>query len=159
MENKFKVFKTITIGGTNKEELLARLESAGVQFNAYAKTLFADPQFIVSEKAEIVHLVKANLTVLGFDKPMYYKDIITKAEALGLKQCPLNLAAFLRLEFMEQTEGPYITVASVKTKNDEEYPNGLYVRRLDDILWLRGYRATFDVEWPVEHEFVFIADL
>lgn len=154
-----KIFKTITHGGISKDVLIDQLVKQGVQFNVYANTLFADPAFIISESIETVNLVKVNLSDLGLTKPSLYKDIIASAEAMGLKQCPLSLGAFLRLQFMEQVEGPYITIASVKTKQDEEYPNGLYVRKLDDIMWLRGYRSTQDYEWPVESEFFFITAL
>ncbi len=151
-----KIFKTITLGGITKEELLDQLIKQGIQFNAYAKTLFADPEFLVSEKIETVNLVKVNSLELGLTKPSYYKDIVAIAEAKGLKLCPLNLAAFLRLECLDQAEGPYLHIASAKPKQDEEYPTGFYIRNLEGVLWLRGYRSSDDWEWPVDSEFVFI---
>jgi hypothetical protein len=59
------------------------------------------------------------------------------------------------LEYLDQPEGPYLTIASEKPKNDDEYPNGFYVRNLDNALWLRGYRASDDYEWPVDHDLIF----
>lgn len=154
-----KIFKTITLGGITKEALLDQLTKQGIQFNAYAKTLFADPDFLVSEKSETVNLVKVSSLELGLTKPSYYNDIVASAIAQGLKLCPLSLAAFLRLECLDQAEGPYLHIASAKPSQDEEYPNGFYLRNLDNILWLRGYRSSDDWEWPVDSEFVFITVL
>ena len=38
---------------------------------------------------------------------------------------------------------------------DDSYPNGFYLRHLNDGLWLRGYRATPDHLWPCDAAFVF----
>ncbi len=154
-----KIFKTIALGGITKEALLDQLTKQGIQFNAYAKTLFSDPEFSVNEKAESVNLVKVNSLELGLTKPSYYKDIVASAKVKGLKLCPLSLAAFLRLECLDQAEGPYLHIASAKPKQDEEYPNGFYLRNLEGVLWLRGYRASDDYEWPVDSEFVFRTDV
>jgi hypothetical protein len=75
---------------------------------------------------------------------------------LKLKLCPLSLGAFLRLEFLDQEEGPYLTIASEKLVNDENYPNGFYLRNTENSLWLRGYRASEDYKWSLDNEFVFI---
>lgn len=155
MQSKFKIFKTLTIGGITKENLLDQLAKQGVQFNAYAKILFDDPGFVVSEKIETVNLVNVSSLELGLTKPSYYNDIVVSAKAQGLKLCPLSLGAFLRLEHLDQAEGPYLHVASAKPKLDEEYPNGFYLRNLENVMWLRGYRASDDWEWPVDSEFVF----
>lgn len=154
--NEFKIFKSISIGGVNKEVLIQKLVDHGVQFNVYAHTLFAHPAFAVPEKPEAVDLVKISMSDLGFSEPHMFGDITKKANELGLKLCPLYLGAFLRLEYLEQPESPYLTIASAKPENDDEHPNGFYVRHLDGVLWLRGYRASDDYEWPLDSEFVFV---
>ena len=151
----FEIFKRISTGGTSKEKLIADLTAQGIQFNAYAHTLFEHPDFKVSESVEQVDLVKVNLQDLQLTKPSFYSDIVQSALSLGLKLCPLSLGAFLRLAYMDQPEGPYITIASVNPEKDEDYPDGFYVRYKDNVLWLRGYRATDDYEWPLESEFIF----
>lgn len=154
----FEIFKSIPIGGTTKEKLISDLVSHGIQFNAYAHTLFEHPAFIVGEKAEKIDLVKVNLHDLQLTKPSFYSDIVHQASELGLKLCPLYLGAFLRLAYLDQPEGPYITIASENPEKDEECPDGFYVRYKDNVLWLRGYRATDDYEWPLESEFIFRVD-
>ena len=152
---KFEVFKEISVGGLTKEELLKKLVSKNIQFNKYANLLIEDPSFVSSDSVEKIKLAKVNLVDLGLTKPSTYEDIVSKAEELGLKLCPLILAAYLRLEYLEQPEGPYLKVASPKVGNSDDYPRGLYLRHTDKILWLRGFCASDDWEYQLDMEFIF----
>lgn len=154
--NEFEIFKEITIGGLTKEQLLQKLTAAGVQFNKYADILFEHPQFSPSEEPKSVKLVKLKSSDLGLDNPCSFKELAARALDKGLKLCPLYLSAFLRLEYLDQPEGPYLTIASSKPENDENYPNGLYIRNFEKVLWLRGYRADDFCEWPPQNEFIFM---
>ncbi len=150
-----ETFKEILINNLGKDELLRRLKDKGTQFNKYADQLFEDPAFAPSGTVEKVKLVRVNLSDLGLTKPAIYQEIVAKAEDLGLKLCPLILAAYLRLEYSEQSEGPYLKVASPKVGNSDDYPRGLYLRNINKVLWLRGFRASDDWEYPLDMEFVF----
>ena len=157
MSNKtFDVFKEITIGGIEKEQIIQKLSAAGVQFNQYANTLIDHPDFIPSLKIERVKLVKITLSDLGLDDSCSFEEFSNKSIELGLKLCPLYLAAFLRLEYLNQPEGPYLTVASQRPEKDVNFPNGFYLRNLENVLWLRGYRADGFSGWPESNEFIFI---
>ena len=105
-----------------------------------------------------VKLVKASLADLELSETCSVSEFSNRANELGLKMCPLYLAAFLRLEYLDQPEGPYLTVASLKPIDDETFPNGFYLRNIENTLWLRGYRADGFADWPGSNEFVFIAD-
>ena len=154
--NKFEIFIEISVGGISKEQLLQKLIEAGVQFNKYADTLFEHSQFSPTQNIEKIKLVKVKLSDFDLTNPCSYQEMVNRASALGLKLCPLYLAAFLRLEYLDQPAGAYLTIASAKLENDENYPNGFYVRNNENLLWLRGYRADDFCEWPAENEFVFI---
>ena len=151
-----ETFKQISIGGLKKETLINKLIGQGIQFNEYAKVLFEHSSFLAGDKPEIANLVKVRMEDFQFSQPVYFAEIVKKATALGLKLCPLYLGAFLRLEYLDQTQGPYLTVASAKPENDENYPNGFYLRNFENSLWLRGYRASDDYEWPMDSEFIFL---
>ena len=148
-------FKEISIGGSTKEDLIQRLLQAGVQFNEYARVLFEHPQFRPSEKSEKVKLVKIGLADLKLGNPFSFQEMIRRASDFGLKPCPLYLG-FLRLEYMDQAEGPHLTIVSLKPESDESHPNGFYIRNHEGAQWLRGYRADDFSDWPVGGEFVFI---
>lgn len=155
--NKFEIFKEIIIGGLNKEQLLQKLSEAGIQFNKYANTLFEHPQFSPPPEIEKVKLVKAALSDLGLQDTCSAEEFQNRAFMLGLRLCPLYLAAFLRLEYLNQPDGPYLTVASYKPSEDENSPNGFYLRNFENVLWLRGYQADGFSNWPGSNEFIFIS--
>ena len=154
--NKFDVFKEITIGGLSKEKLIWQLSDAGIQFNQYASVLFDHPQFLPSAKAETVKLVKAGLSELGLNDSCTLEEFERRASELELKLCPLYLAAFLRLDYLEQPVGTYLTITSKKPEIDINYPNGFYIRNFENALWLRGYMADGFVDWPGQNEFIFM---
>jgi hypothetical protein len=154
--NGLETFKEISIGGITKDQLIKQLIEAGIQFNEYAKILFEHPNFSPTDHNEKASLVKVTLSDLGMDNPCAFQEVVNRASTLGLRICPLYCAAFLRLEYLDQPEGPYLTVASAKPEIDENYPNGFYIRNFNKILWLRGYRATDFCEWPMDNEFLFL---
>jgi len=154
--SRFEVFKEISIGGITKEELIQRLVSMGIQFNKYANLLFEHHLFTPENKVEKVKLVKVKPSDFGLDELFSYQEFVNRASADGLRQCPLYLAAFLRLEYLDQPEGPYLTIASIKLESDQNYPNGFYIRNHETSLWLRGYRADDVCEHPKGNEFVFL---
>lgn len=156
--NQFPIFKEITIGGTNKEQLLQQLSEAGIQFNQYALTLFDHPQFLPSTQIEKVRLVKTTLTEMELSDTCTFEEFSSRASELGLALCPLYLAAFLRLTYLNQAEGSYLTIASVKPEANEDFPNGFYLRNLENVLWLRGYKADGFDGWPGTNEFIFISN-
>ena len=148
--------RKLQIGEVGKAELLASLRAAGVQFNAYAQVLFDDPGFITSEISRWVVATDVTVAELGFSAGSTSAEIFARARSTGLELCPLELAPHYRLQFLDQPEGPYLTVASAKTKDDDAYPNGFYLRRFDGALWLRGYRATSDYVWDPVSRFLFL---
>lgn len=150
------VFKEISLGGLSKEDLIAQLAQAGVQFNKYAHTLFEDAGFSPPMQKERVELVKLQVSDLGINHRSSLQQILTKASEFGLRPCPLYLGAFLRLQYLEQPEGPHLTIASLPPAGDDNYPTGFYVRNSDKLLWLRGYRAEGECDWPSGNEFIFL---
>lgn len=150
-----ETFKEIFMDNLSAEELLEKMKAKGIQFNKYAEMLFEHSSFLTSGKARKVKLVKVNLTDLKLAKPTRFQDIVSAAAEKGLKLCPLNLAPFLRLEYLDQPEGPYLTIASLKIEDDEKFPRGFYLRKLEGVLWLRGFCASDDWEYPLDMEFVF----
>ena len=153
-----QIFKEISIGGLSQEELIHQLVEAGIQFNQYANTLFEHPTFSPSKDVVNAKLIKINLSELNLNNPCSLQKLMTQASQIGLKPCPLYLGAFLRLEYLDQPEGPYLTIISSPLENDENDPTGFYIRNFDQSLWLRGYQANGDTEWPSSNEFIFLSN-
>lgn len=148
---------TLTVGGVSKEELRARLAAASVSLNEYAESLFASPEFGVSEQPRHLGLVAVSLHDLGLTAGGSLPVIFERAASLGYGLCPLEAAPHLRLAPVRQTAGSYLTVASARPRpTDPDFPAGFYLRRLEDGLWLRGYRTDGDWIWPPDFSrFVF----
>ncbi|WP_280151617.1 hypothetical protein [Piscinibacter sp. XHJ-5] len=160
--------RVIRVGGMAKAELLEKLRDAGVQLNEAARTLFADERFTTSEVSALIETVELSVADLGCGSGATLPQIIERAAGAGLSLCPLELAPHLRLQFMDQPEGflghppsqnrappGAITVASEPVAQDDETPKGFYLRRIEGVLWLRGYRSWPGHVWSPEDRFVF----
>ncbi len=95
-------------------------------------------------------------------------EIFERANELGLELCPLELGPHLRLAYLNQPEGalgnpvqqhqaPFgsITIASEVLTEDHDFPKGFYLRRINGVLWLRGYRADHLHVWNPDDHFIF----
>lgn len=138
---RFRNLRELWVGGVNKGELLRRLAQQSVSLNEYARVLFADADFATTSELTKVRLALVSLPEIGLPAGGTYEDILARAASVGLEPCELEVAPHLRLDYLDQPEGPYLTVASVKLRADPELPNGFYLRRLEDGLWLRGYES------------------
>ncbi len=147
---------TVHVGGVTKEDLLSRLQRAGVLLNEAAAALLADVRFITSSSSAPTKAVTLSVAELGFPEGATFAEIVERADRNGLLLCPLELGPHLRLQFTDQPEGYLgqpvsqncappgsLTVASAPLAEDDEIPWGLYLRRIEGVLWLRGYRS-----WP-----------
>ena len=105
---------------------------------------------------------------LGFNGGATYAQIVARALELGLAECPLELAAYLRLQFMDQPVAApkppsaepgsppgAITIASKPLDDSEEVPKGFYLRNIDGTLWLRGYWSDAIHVWNGDDVLVF----
>jgi hypothetical protein len=162
------VLRSIQVGGVSKSALLAHLESQGVHLNELGRKLFADARFSTSTVPRTIETAQVTVSNLGFTSGATIAEIFAAAASRGLGPCGLELAPHMRLQFMDQTEGSAtqrefrneappgaITVASLPISEDDEDPKGFYLRRIDGLLWLRGYRSWAGHLWKAGDEFVF----
>jgi hypothetical protein len=158
----------VHVGGVAKSALLAQLERAQVQMNEHAKALFAHSAFVTSQASSSIDVIELSVSDLGFSCPTTIASIHARAIELGHALCPLELGPYLRLQYLDQPEGSIgqlpshgrappgsITVASAPISDDYAVPKGFYLRVIEDVLWLRGYRSDAEHAWAPEHRFVF----
>ena len=118
--------RTVEVGGLTKLQLMQ---------NELGKKLFTDDYFTTYAKKITLETVELTVRDLGLSKGGTLTKIFERANHLGLDLCPLELGPYLRLGYLDQSEGKpsrqhqapngSITVAS-ETLNDEEcFPKGV----------------------------------
>jgi hypothetical protein len=158
----------IFIGGLAREELLVKLREEEIRLNDFAKAFIANDRFKVSREAYQIDVEIRSLADLGLGKGGTYSQVMTSAQAIGLHCCPPETGPHLRLQLLDQVEdqtvdtraergAPFgsITVASNPLTEDEQFPRGLYLRRCNGSLWLRGYTSWPGHIWRSEDVFAF----
>ncbi|OZU88653.1 helicase [Virgibacillus indicus] len=148
------IIRTVEVGGFTKSQLLQKLQQHSILMNKLGERLFADNKFIISDTIYSVRAVELKVRDLGFPEGATIPQLFKKANQVGLELCPLELGPHLRLEYLDQPEGhsgkpscrhraPYgsVTIASEILSDDVYFPKGFYLRRIEGVLWLRGYIA------------------
>lgn len=163
------IIREIEIGGLTKLQLVQKLQQHSVLMNEYAERLFSDDKFITSDAVYSLKTIELTVHDLGFAEGATMPQIIKRANEVGLDLCPLELGPHLRLQYPDQPEGflgkpssqhqaPYgsITVASEILSEDENFPKGFYLRRIDGVLWLRGYTCGSEHVWKPDDHLIFL---
>jgi hypothetical protein len=160
--------RRVEFGAINPAQLLVVLEKSGIKLNDAALELFAHPNFLTSPDRRHLSIVQVSVADLGFTEGANTRDIYAQAAEQGLALCPIELAAHYRLEYLDQPEGsigfpptkhcaPHgsVTVAVEPISQDEDTPKGFYLRRIEGILWLRGYHSSPEFVWSPHDQFAF----
>jgi hypothetical protein len=158
----------VEIGGVSKATLRAALAEAGVQLNAAAEALFADPRFTVAPQRQPIRITALSVADLGLTTGATAPEIAAAARARGWSDCPLELGSHLCLRRVLPPEAAdarpptpgtappgAFTIASAPLDDDDETPKGFYLRRVDGVDWLRGYRSWDGHPWHPDDVFVF----
>jgi hypothetical protein len=152
----------------DKQELLAAMRKLGIELNDAGRALFAHEGFTTSEVTTVIETVEIAVTQLGLTDGATIAKIVERAHQLALSPCSLELGPYLRLQYLDQPEGharhPHtqhsappgsLTIASRPIAEDDYVPKGFYLRRINGVLWLRGYRSGSDHVWGPEDRLVF----
>lgn len=160
--------RSVCVGGLSKGKLLSALQEAGVQLNEIARALFAHRGFETSAARSTLEITEASVRELGLTHGATLQQVFETAAEHGLALCPLELAAHLRLQFTDQPEGSVgyppskhcappgsLTIAARPLAQDDGLSMGFYLRRMDGVLWLRGYHSPAEHVWDAGDRFVF----
>ncbi|NIK77691.1 hypothetical protein FHS15_002827 [Paenibacillus castaneae] len=162
------ITRTVEVGGLTKSQLIEKLQQYSILMNESGERLLADDKFTTSDTKYSLQTVELTVGDLGFHDGATTAQIFKRASELGLELCPLELGPHLRLEYLDQPEGYFgnplrrhqapagsITIASEILSEDDDFPKGLYLRRINGVLWLRGYRADHLHVWNPGDHFIF----
>jgi hypothetical protein len=159
---------SVRVGGVGKAALLHALREHEVQLNKAAEDLFGDHRFTTAAAGQVIDIVSRSVAELGFPEGAEYGRLVARAAASGLVECPLELGPHLRLQFVDRAAGAdgspmthgrappgSITIASPPLDETDETPKGFYLRRMDDVPWLRGYWSWPGHVWSPQDVLVF----
>jgi hypothetical protein len=156
----------LSVGGLSRRELLAALRKLGVRLNASAEVLLNSDAFD-GQRLESFYVVQHTVAQLGFTDGANLSSIIDTGRETGLSLCPATTGPYLRLVMIDQPTAPdsvmsngsapsgSITVAAAPLRNEDDYPKGFYLRSVDGVLWLRGYRASDRHVWSPHDRLAF----
>lgn len=160
--------RPLTVGGLSREDLAARLREQGVALNAHAQALLAQPVFDV-RTAERVQVVAVSVGGLGLSDGGTLAGVFAAARERGLALRPPDAAPYLRLAWLTQPNSTdsvlsvgrspqgALKVATEPISDDVEVPKGFYLRVVDGVPWLRGYRCDDEYRFAAEDAFAFRA--
>ena len=159
---------TVEYGGISRMELLNKLKMAGVLLNEFSNILFSSKLFKTSSEKRSITIIEISLKDLGFPVGATLSEIRERTKEYGLSDCPLEVGPYLRLKYVNQEEvledslerknhtpPGCLTIFSKPLLNDDEFPKGFYLRKMDGKLWIRGYRCTMDFVWDPNDKFIF----
>lgn len=161
------VIRTIEFGGLTKFQIIQKLKRHSILVNEYGERLLSNDKFTTSEIKYNLKTVELIIRNLGFPNGATLPQIFRRAKELGLGLCPLEAGPYIRLAYLEQSEGstgdhsqqqaPFgsITIASEIVSEDDDFPKGFYLRKINGALWLRGYLADDLHVWNPDDHFIF----
>ena len=163
-----RVVRSIRIGGMGKAELLRELRERGVEFNEAGLKLFESDRFLTAEESGIITVAEVSVADLGYHQGATMRQLFESAALHGLEPCPLEVGPHFRLQYLDQPEGYWgyppsqhrappgsVTIVSRPLSSDEDFPKGFYLRRIQGVLWLRGFRSGPDHIYSPEDRFAF----
>ena len=157
---------TINYGGLDLVHLYQELKENNIYLNDYARRVLDNPRLILSPEKSSAACVIVSLAELGLTKGASLSDIFSSAYAYGLTSCTLEMALYFRISYhrlvdssglKSQGKAPAeaITIASIPLESSDDFPKGLYIRRIDGIDWLRGYTCDNRYHFAPEDKFLF----
>ncbi len=162
------ITRIVEVGGLSKTDLIEKLKQNSILMNEYGKKLLTDDKFTTSHIKHSLHTVELTVSNLGFPNGTTTSQLYKRAAELGLTLCPIELGPYLRLAFTDQPEeysenllkrkqAPLgsITIASEILTENDNFPKGFYLRKINGTLWLRGYIADQLHIWNPHDHFIF----
>ncbi|MGX7025773.1 helicase [Vagococcus hydrophili] len=156
----------LIIGGLSKKETLVQLYDKKIKMNPLAETYINDTRFKVTETPRKIQIIMLSVAELGLTKGANLSTIYKQAAEKGLLLCPEDTGIYLRMgnRYEKNSHGlvskgkapdDSLTVATKNITSDIHFPKGLYLRKIEGDLWLRGYICDDEHLFSSEDRFVF----
>ncbi len=142
------------------EQSLRTLRERGVLTNRYAEAYISHPRFSSGGVGESTAVI-LSLEELGLERGASLDELFRHIQGTPFTPCPPDTGFFLRLAWTDQPQSgnsvltgthgspdQAVTVLSEMLERDDAFPRGLYLRKVDGKLWLRGYVCDSAYRFP-----------
>jgi len=152
----FPIWKSLTIGGVSRDELLKKLVDGGHRVSNYARNIMEKKAFTTEKKRVTVGLVRETVKGLGFTENPTTAELFSCAQEHGLKLCPAEVGPHLRLVYGDQPVDEWNWIAMRPITGSDGNPRVFRVERSSDSLpfldtnWANPMRR-----WDLGNCFVF----
>jgi len=151
----FAVYLEIEVGGKNKDQFLAELQSSGFFVSNWAKDIMSEDAWKPGEK-ETVKFARATMRDLGFTNNPKMREVLARIRELGHSLCEPQDGPAIRLALTDQSRGDYFWFAMEQITDSGGYPHVFCVpRSADDERWLTAHWAYPEEEWALDNEIAF----
>jgi len=148
-----EIWKTVKIGSfSNTDAIREDIKKAGMKIGDYANDILDKFSLPVEGETEI-NLVLLSVDDLGFINGAKYSEICRRAKEFGLELCPPEVGPQLRLQYKDQPDGQWVTIAMEPITDSGGDPLLFGVGRRSDDLWLFGNSDRF---WNSTRQFAFV---
>lgn len=156
----------VPIRGLDRVGVIAALDAKGVQRNTHAETLLASLDFDALPVG-VLTVTERTVADLGFDDGATLSQILAAAQEQRLQPAQIEAAPFIALVIEQPFEATgsiestgsapvgSLTIAAHPPTSDPAFPTGYYLRALDGVRWLRGYRCDADYRFSPGDRFLF----
>ncbi|MBI4120113.1 MAG: hypothetical protein HY454_01475 [Parcubacteria group bacterium] len=150
----FDVWRTLTIGGVSKDELVRRLGD-GFYLSNWAKDIMSKPEFVTAPEPHEVSLARVKVRGFGFNETPTTTKLFDRIKEVG-DLCPAEVGPHLRLVDKDQPKRTWYWVAMEPITDSDGDPNIFDVLRDDGgRRWLNARYARPGRRWDLEDEIVF----
>ena len=142
------------------EQSLQTLKEHGILTNRYAEMVIAHSRFSARGAGEMTAAI-LSLEELGLERGASLDELLRHIQGTQFSPCPPDTGFFLRLAWTDQPQSQNsvltgthsapdqaVTVLSEMLERDDAFPKGLYLRKVDGNLWLRGYVCDSAYRFP-----------
>jgi hypothetical protein len=158
MNPTFEVWKSIRLGTglKTRSDFFTAFNEAKFKVGGYVNGILRDRHFSVSDSEVFVQLVNISVEELGFSGPAKRAEIYAQAFERGLKLCPAEVGPQLRLQYLDQPHGEWLTIGMEPILNDDGDPSVFFVAHSHGKLLLSGDYGYYDLSYNPEKRFIFV---
>lgn len=152
----FPIWRTITLGlYKDKDGYDEALRKAGWNLGGWAPQMLEATEFSCSRHPVESPLVLVTPSDLGFSLSAHYRDILTRAEGLGLRRCRPEVGPALRLTYPDQPDPNWIRIGMKPIYVCGGYSAVFAVSNLLSTPMLAGYSCRLDRLHTLKCRFIF----